>query len=136
VKIAATFLFFFAALLPLFSELGYIEPWGKEAEMILSLPPPSPPTERDRTEIMTYLALQVVLFRQKVLSPADGPRSHFSPTSSQYMLDAIKTHGLLKGYVMGCDRLLRENREQWVYHVWECKEKIYKWDPVPRLPRK
>jgi putative component of membrane protein insertase Oxa1/YidC/SpoIIIJ protein YidD len=31
------------------------------------------------------------------------------------MSRAISKHGFLKGYIMGCDRLLRENSDPWVY---------------------
>ena len=54
----------------------------------------------------------VIDFHQKVISPVDGPRSHFRPSSSQYMRQAMHNYGFFKGYIMGCDRLLRENSEE------------------------
>jgi len=89
----------------LFSEIGYVEPWGKDAQMVShhSALPQMP----QKAGFMTRMALQVILFRQKVLSPADGPRSHFRPSSSQYMLLAMKEHGLFKGYIMGCGKIKR-----------------------------
>src|SRR3989344_7591364 len=88
---------------------GFHEPWGKDADLRyehVSTPPVqlSPPG---------YLAQQLIFFHQRVISPVDGPRSHFRPSSSTYMLQAIRKHGFFKGYIMGCDRLLRENSDPW-----------------------
>lgn len=112
----------------LFAEIGFIEPWGKDHELLptKSLIPPVPPSHG----FFTHLAEQIILFHQHVLSPADGPRSHFRPTSSRYMLLAMKRHGFLKGYLMGCDRLLRENKEEWVYRKILVDGIFYKWDPT------
>lgn len=57
----------------------------------------------------------MIRFFQVYISPIDGPRSSFYPTSSQYALEAIQKHGIFKGIAMGCDRLMRENGEIWVY---------------------
>ena len=57
----------------------------------------------------------MIRFFQVYISPIDGPRSSFYPTSSQYTLEAIQKHGVLTGIAMGCDRLMRENGELWVY---------------------
>ena len=80
---------------------------------------------------MARVAEEVILFHQNVISPVDGPRSHFRPTSSRYMLLAIRKHGFLQGFVMGCDRLLRENDDDWLYRTIQIDGKIYKFDPVP-----
>ena len=57
----------------------------------------------------------LIQFHQDVISPADGPRSHFFPSSSQYTLEAMRKYGFYKGFLMGCDRLQRENNQDWVY---------------------
>lgn len=67
------------------------------------------------TPMIGTLAELLIGFHQNVISPCDGPRSHFLPSSSQYTLDAMRQYGFFKGYVMGCDRLMRENNEEWVY---------------------
>lgn len=59
--------------------------------------------------------LSMIRFYQKQISPIDGPRSHFYPSSSQYALLAIQKHGVLKGIALGCDRLMRENKAEWIY---------------------
>ena len=38
-------------------------------------------------------------------------------------------YGFLKGFVMGCDRLIRENNEEWVYRKIEMDGQIFKYDP-------
>jgi uncharacterized protein len=74
----------------------------------------------------------IILFHQQVISEADGPRSHFYPSSSSYMLQGIRKHGLLNGYLSGCDRLMRENSDEWVYSAYRTKDGHYlKFDPIP-----
>ncbi|MBA2727061.1 MAG: membrane protein insertion efficiency factor YidD [Parachlamydiaceae bacterium] len=80
---------------------------------------------------MGSVAEILIGFHQKVISPADGPRSHFLPSSSQYTLDAMRKYGFFKGVAMGCDRLMRENNEEWVYQTgYNCAGQKMKLDPV------
>lgn len=113
---------------PLFGEVGFVEPWGKDEQLIhkKSRIPPLP----EKKGVMTRLSEYVILFHQNILSPVDGPRSHFRPTSSRYMLLAMRRYGFLKGYIMGCDRLLRENKEEWVYRKVVIDGEEFKWDPT------
>ena len=123
----------FFLLLPfsLFAKPGYFEPWGKDAD--LKVEPLQERTSKPAQDmsIAARLAEIVILFHQNVLTQVDGPRSHFRPTSSRYMLLAIRRHGFLKGFCMGCDRLLRENEDPWVYRTVEIEGQTYKWDPPP-----
>jgi putative component of membrane protein insertase Oxa1/YidC/SpoIIIJ protein YidD len=81
---------------------------------------------------LTRWGVRAIRFHQEVISPADGPRSHFIPSSSQYTLEAMKKYGFFKGYIMGCDRLMRENSDGWVYReTRDGAGKRMKWDPVP-----
>jgi putative component of membrane protein insertase Oxa1/YidC/SpoIIIJ protein YidD len=106
---------------------GYFEPWGNDADLIhreVSAPPaPS------HLSLLGRAMQSVIHFHQTVISPADGPRSHFKPSSSNYMLQAIHKYGFFQGYIMGCDRLLRENSDPWVYRTAEIDGKIWKTDP-------
>jgi len=111
------------------AELGYVEPWGKDATLKVPNYVEKAPTAQ--ASLMARVAEEVILFHQNVISPVDGPRSHFRPTSSRYMLLAIRKHGFLQGFVMGCDRLLRENDDDWLYRTIQIDGKIYKYDPVP-----
>lgn len=44
---------------------------------------------------------------QKAISPLFPPHCRYYPTCSNYMLIAIKKHGLIEGVVMGFARILR-----------------------------
>lgn len=112
----------------LFGEVGYVEPWGKDTELIPKKS--SIPDTPQMHGIFGKVAEQIILFHQNVISPTSGPRSHFRPTSSRYMLLSMKRHGFIKGFVMGCDRLLRENKEEWVYRTITIDDTTYKWDPT------
>lgn len=44
---------------------------------------------------------------QKYISVALPPRCNYTPTCSQYMLEAVEKHGAVKGTIMGCGRICR-----------------------------
>jgi hypothetical protein len=112
--------------LSLFARPGYYEPWGKDADLLKA---PVKPVEEEPSSLGVKIAQGVIHFHQNVISPVDGPRSHFRPSSSNYMLGAIKKHGFIKGFLMGCDRLMRENDEAWVYLSIKEDGKPFKYDP-------
>ncbi len=105
---------------------GYFEPWGKDCE----LRAPAAPKAKKEVSLATKIADAVIRFHQEVISPVDGPRSHYRPSSSQYMHQAMHNYGFLKGFIMGCDRLLRENDEEWFYRTIQWEGKVYKYDPA------
>lgn len=121
---------FIFLLFPIFCHAlpGYHEPWGKDADLAYSISQPSPPKAEHSLSVL--VAEQIIRFHQNVLSPVDGPRSHFRPSSSNYMLQSMQKHGFFKGYLMGCDRLMRENGDEWVYRKIETEGKLFKYDPV------
>jgi uncharacterized protein len=49
------------------------------------------------------------------------------------MLLAIRRYGFFKGYMIGCNRLLRENDDPWVYRTAEFNGQLYKFNPVPKI---
>lgn len=116
----------------LFPFLVFGDPWGKDADLV----------SRQRwryetvggqceTPIVGAFAEKAIQFHQQVISPADGPRSHYYPSSSQYTKEAMRKYGFLKGYIMGCDRLMRENDEEWIYRSYTLPDgTILKHDPV------
>lgn len=106
---------------------GFFEPWGKDAD--LKYTPPQ--TQEAELSLASIAMKKIILFHQKVLSPVDGPRSHFRPSSSSYMSKAISKHGFIKGYILGCDRLLRENSDPWVYHTALIDGQVWKTDFPP-----
>lgn len=105
------------------------EPWGVDAGLAQKSPVRCVPYR-------SYLARvgeAAILFHQTVISPADGPRSHFIPSSSEYTKQAMQGYGFLGGYLLGCDRLMRENDEDWFYlKIQDPAGSLFKWDPVPR----
>ena len=105
---------------------GYVEPWGKDADLAA---PRKEQVQTAKPSIAVRLAEQAILFHQNVLTKVDGPRSHFRPSSSAYMRQAMRKHGFMKGFIMGCDRLLRENDAPWVYRTIEVDGKLFKYDP-------
>lgn len=117
-------------LLLLFSSLhaesGFVEPWGKDGDLKVQIAPPTAPSS-----LMIGVAKALIHFHQNIISPVDGPRSHFKPSSSNYMLLAMQKHGFTQGFIMGCDRLLRENDASWVYQTIVEDGKIYKYDFPP-----
>jgi uncharacterized protein len=117
-------LFFLPALL--FAMPGYNAPWGKDADISYKRGSYS---EQQPLSPMGQAMENLIWFHQNIISPVDGPRSHFKPSSSNYMMQAIRKHGFFKGYIMGCDRLLRENEDAWVYRTAVIDGKIWKTDP-------
>lgn len=112
----------------LFSIPGYYEPWGKDADLKYTADAKS---QELSLSMMAHAMEKVIWFHQNIISPIDGPRSHYKPSSSNYMLQAIRKHGFFKGYIMGCDRLLRENSDPWIYRTALIDNKIWKTDPPP-----
>jgi putative component of membrane protein insertase Oxa1/YidC/SpoIIIJ protein YidD len=121
-------LFFFLLLLPFFLSAT---PWGKDSDLVISNKKIYRKNEC-RTPFFGQFAESMIRFHQEVISPADGPRSHFYPSSSQYTLDAMRKYGFYRGFLMGCDRLMRENEEAWVYPTISSPGGLkLKYDPVP-----
>lgn len=107
------------------------QPWGKDAELARWNTPRCQQHPRCNTPILGPFAECMIRFHQKVISPADGPRSSHKPSSSQYTLDAMRKYGFFCGYLLGCDRLMRENEDPWIYPVVKDeKGDIFKYDPV------
>lgn len=120
----------YALLLPLISLEalpGFSEPWGQDSDLLHR----QQIQGHQSVSPLVQLASFVIRFHQTVISPADGPRSHFKPSSSQYMFDALHKHGFFAGFCMGCDRLLRENGSDWVYRKTDVNGTLFNYDPVP-----
>lgn len=74
--------------------------------------------------IKNFLIFLVKVY-QKILSPLCPGVCRYTPTCSQYMIEAIKTHGIIKGLWLGIKRILR-------CHPWGgCG-----YDPVPSKGKK
>ncbi len=71
-------------------------------------------------KIFTQLFLLPVYFYRYCISPMKPPTCRFTPTCSEYALEAIKKHGPLKGFYLAVKRILR-------CHPWGGQG----YDPVP-----
>lgn len=119
-------------ILLLSCQIGWANPWGKDADLACKrITSPAICSQPD-SSLLARFGEAAIRFHQEVISPADGPRSHFIPSSSQYALDAIKRYGFFNGVMMGCDRLMRENDDRWVYRrILNENGYLMNYDPVP-----
>ncbi|KIC76010.1 hypothetical protein DB42_EF00080 [Neochlamydia sp. EPS4] len=109
------------------------EPWGKDADLA-HIKPASLQNQPYycTTPLMGPVAESLIGFHQTIITPIDGPRSNYLPSSSQYTLDAMRKYGFFVGFSMGCDRLMRENDDPWVYSkVTDQQGYLLKYNPVP-----
>lgn len=58
---------------------------------------------------MKKLLIALVKFYRKFISPMKRPTCRFTPTCSQYALDALNEYGAIKGTWMSIKRILRCN---------------------------
>lgn len=56
---------------------------------------------------MKRVLLGLIRFYQRGISPWRGPVCRFSPTCSQYVVEAVERHGAWKGAWLGLRRILR-----------------------------
>ncbi|MBE6712494.1 MAG: membrane protein insertion efficiency factor YidD [Ruminococcaceae bacterium] len=58
---------------------------------------------------MKYFCIFLIRSYQKYISPLFGPHCRFTPTCSQYAVQAYQKHGFWKGSVLSIWRILRCN---------------------------
>lgn len=58
---------------------------------------------------MKDIAIKIIKFYQRKISPLFPPRCRYYPTCSQYALVAIERFGIFKGGLLAVRRLLRCN---------------------------
>lgn len=111
--------------------LGAEEPFGQDVDLMhprVSMP------KKTSLPLGKKIARSLIAFHQDVISPADGPRSHYYPSSSEYTKQAILKYGFVCGFLLGCDRLMRENNDPWLYRTIQGADKMsLKLNPVPNL---
>ena len=71
-------------------------------------------------DLLTWLLVMMVRFYQRFISPLTPPSCRFTPTCSQYAVEALQKYGPLKGSWLALKRLLR-------CHPWGGSG----YDPVP-----
>ena len=69
---------------------------------------------------MKFILISLIRFYQRFISPLTPPACRFTPTCSQYTLEAIQKYGALKGTWLGIKRICRR-------HPWGGSG----YDPVP-----
>jgi hypothetical protein len=69
---------------------------------------------------MKLILISLIRFYQRFISPLTPPSCRFTPTCSQYTLEAIQKYGALKGTWLGIKRICR-------CHPWGGSG----YDPVP-----
>ena len=57
--------------------------------------------------ISTKIFIILIRGYQIIISPLIGPRCRFTPTCSNYAIEALKTHGVLKGGWLTLKRILK-----------------------------
>jgi uncharacterized protein len=70
--------------------------------------------------ILSFPFIALIKLYQWIVSPLIGPKCRFTPTCSQYAIEALKKHGLIKGSWLTIKRLSR-------CHPWGG----HGYDPVP-----
>ncbi|HAR39639.1 MAG TPA: membrane protein insertion efficiency factor YidD [Porphyromonadaceae bacterium] len=75
--------------------------------------------------LMTWILLLPVYFYRGVISPLTPPSCRYTPTCSQYTIEALKRHGPFRGSYLSARRILSCN-------PWGGSG----YDPVPEAKRK
>lgn len=71
-------------------------------------------------QILSYPFIGLIRIYQVIISPVLGPKCRFTPTCSQYGIEALRKHGLFKGTWLTMRRILK-------CHPWG----PHGYDPVP-----
>lgn len=61
----------------------------------------------ERMNPLVWLLTGVIRLYQRFLSPLLGQNCRFHPTCSQYAIEALRTHGVLRGSALAAWRILR-----------------------------
>tara|TARA_B100000212_G_scaffold212390_1_gene160529 strand:- start:359 stop:610 length:252 start_codon:yes stop_codon:yes gene_type:complete len=56
---------------------------------------------------MSKIIIFIIKIYQYLFSPLLGNRCRFLPTCSEYFIEALKTQGLLRGFKLGSQRILK-----------------------------
>jgi uncharacterized protein len=56
-------------------------------------------------QILSYPFIGLIKIYQWVISPILGPKCRFTPTCSQYGVEAFKKHGVFKGFYLTVKRV-------------------------------
>lgn len=71
-------------------------------------------------KILSYPFIFLIKIYQRIISPILGPKCRFTPTCSNYAVEAFTKYGLFKGFWLSVKRIIR-------CHPWGG----HGYDPVP-----
>ena len=57
------------------------------------------------TKLIILLNIYIIKFYQYFISPLLGSRCRYLPTCSEYYIDSLRVHGLIKGSILGIKRI-------------------------------
>ena len=60
-------------------------------------------------KIFLIILTPIIFIYQKLISPLLGPRCKYHPSCSNYLTQAITTHGIFKGIILGILLIIRCN---------------------------
>ncbi len=66
-------------------------------------------SERERLSFPARLFIRLIKSYQLFVSPRSGPCCRYTPSCSQYAIDALKIHGAFKGFFLAVWRIMRCN---------------------------
>ena len=73
------------------------------------------------TKSITLIIVGIIKFYQIIVSPVMGPSCRHYPTCSQYTIESLKTHGVVRGLYLSVRR------------IWKCRPGgSHGYDPVPK----
>jgi len=75
---------------------------------------------RNVKEVLAFPFIVLIVLYQRIISPWIGPKCRYTPTCSQYGIEALKKHGPVKGLWLTMKRVSR-------CHPWGGSG----YDPVP-----
>ena len=61
------------------------------------------------SQVLKWLLILPIIFYQRCISPFTPASCRFTPTCSQYAIEALQKHGLFKGSLLAVWRILRCN---------------------------
>ena len=57
------------------------------------------------TKLIILLNIHIIKFYQYFISPLLGSRCRYLPTCSEYYINSLRVHGLIKGSILGIKRI-------------------------------
>ena len=60
--------------------------------------------------IISFFIIKVIKIYRFIISPLIGHNCRFLPTCSEYFIECLETHGLLKGFVLGSKRVFEMSK--------------------------